>query len=104
MENERGAYPVAGAAALEHLNDAEARGFLFSFDKLFGTKEKSATDLKNEEIGKETGLDRTRRLLYVTCSRAMKSLALILYSPNPAIAREHSIREEWFADDEIVLI
>lgn len=86
------------------INDTEARGFLFSFDKLFGTKEKSATDLKNEEVGKETGLDRTRRLLYVTCSRAMKSLALILYSPNPAIAREHSIREEWFADDEIVFI
>lgn len=86
------------------IDDAEARGFLFSYDKLFGTKERSANDLKSESIGKETGLDRTRRLLYVTCSRAMRSLALVLYSPNPERAREHSIREEWFAKDEVELI
>tara|TARA_R110000787_G_scaffold262422_9_gene368028 strand:- start:21875 stop:23767 length:1893 start_codon:yes stop_codon:yes gene_type:complete len=86
------------------IDDAEARGFLFSYDKLFGTKERSATDIKNEEQGKETGLDRTRRLLYVTCSRAMESLALVLYSPNPEAAREHSIDEDWFSKDEVELI
>lgn len=86
------------------IDDTEARGFLFSFDKLFGVKERSAVDLKNEEEGKETGIDRTRRLLYVTCSRAMKSLAVVLYSPNPEQARTHSIAEEWFAEDEIEMI
>ncbi|MCZ6814703.1 MAG: ATP-dependent helicase, partial [Alphaproteobacteria bacterium] len=81
-----------------------ARGFMFSYDKLFGVKDKTATDLKNEQENKETGIDRTRRLLYVTCSRAMKSLALVLYSPNPEKARTHVINEDWFSEDEIELL
>ncbi|PCI39752.1 MAG: Fis family transcriptional regulator [Rhodospirillaceae bacterium] len=86
------------------IDDAEARGFLFSFDKLFGVKDWTATDLKNEEEGRDTGIDRTRRLLYVTCSRAMKSLALVLYSPNPEGAKTHSIGEEWFTEGEIEIL
>src|SRR6056297_2095737 len=57
------------------ISDAEARGFMFSFGKLMGIKDKSTTDLSNEAAGKETSIDRTRRLLYVTCSRAEQSLA-----------------------------
>ena len=86
------------------IDDTEARGFMFSYDKLFGAKDKTASDLKNEQENKETGIDRTRRLLYVTCSRAMKNLALVLYSPNPEKARTHVIREDWFAEDEIELL
>ncbi|MDF1687961.1 MAG: UvrD-helicase domain-containing protein [Parvibaculaceae bacterium] len=86
------------------IDDLEARGSLFSFDKLFGTKGKTKTDLENEASGKETGIDRTRRLLYVTCSRAMKSLALVLYSPNPEQARQHSVKEKWFDADEVEVI
>ena len=86
------------------IDDAEARGFLFSFDKLFGVKGLTATDLKNEEEGRDTGIDRTRRLLYVTCSRAMKSLALVLYSPNLEGAKAHSIGEEWFTEGEIEIL
>jgi DNA helicase II / ATP-dependent DNA helicase PcrA len=44
------------------ISDEEARSFLFSYEKLFGAKEKSATDLKNESEGTETTIDRTRRL------------------------------------------
>jgi DNA helicase-2/ATP-dependent DNA helicase PcrA len=51
------------------ISDDEARGFLFSYDKLFGAKAKSSTDLKHESAGEETTIDRTRRLFYVTCSR-----------------------------------
>ena len=58
------------------LDDEEARGFLFSYEKLFGAKEPTATDKRNENEGKETSIDRTRRLFYVTCSRAEKSLAI----------------------------
>jgi DNA helicase-2/ATP-dependent DNA helicase PcrA len=84
------------------MDGAEARGFLFSYDKLFGAVPKSSSDLKNEEIAKETSLDRTRRLLYVTCSRAERSLALIAYSVNPANVRDHALREGWFKGDEIL--
>lgn len=86
------------------MDDTEARGFLFSYDKLFGIKAKSETDLKNEQDGKETGIDRTRRLFYVTCSRAIESLALVAYSSNPAGVCEHVIREGWFETPEVVIL
>ena len=35
------------------ISGEEARRFLFSYEKLFGAKEKSATDLKNESEGTE---------------------------------------------------
>jgi DNA helicase-2/ATP-dependent DNA helicase PcrA len=86
------------------MDDTEARGFMFSYEKLFGAVPKSDTDVKNEQEGKETSLDRTRRLLYVTCSRAERSLALVAYSISPASVREHAMDKGWFADDEIIEI
>ena len=62
------------------LDDNEARGFMFSYDKLFGAKSPTSTDIKNEEEGKETSIDRTRRLFYVTCSRTQSSLAIVVYT------------------------
>ncbi len=86
------------------VSDDEARGFMFAYDKLFGAKEKSKTDLDNEAAGKETTVDRTRRLFYVTCSRAEKSLAVVYYAAQPAQARDAMIRQAWFDADEIELI
>lgn len=86
------------------INDDEARGFLFAYDKFFGAKEKSKTDLENEAAGRETGADRTRRLFYVTCSRAEKSLAIVYYSQNPALARNAILQYGWFKHDEVELI
>ena len=62
----------------------------------------TANDIKNEREGKETSLDRTRRLFYVTCSRAQSSLALVAYSSDPAAVRAHVIGNAWFAADEIL--
>lgn len=86
------------------INDDEARGFLFAYDKFFGTKEKSKADFENEAAGRETGSDRTRRLFYVTCSRAEKSLAIVYYSPDPALARNAILQYGWFDEGEIELI
>lgn len=83
------------------IDDEEARGFLFSYEKLFGAKGKSDTDLRNEAEGKETAIDRTRRLFYVTCSRAEESLAVVAYSGDPDAVRETALRQGWFAEDEI---
>lgn len=85
------------------INDEEARGFLFAYDKFFGMKTKSKTDHENEAVGKETSLDRTRRLFYVTCSRAEKSLAVVYYSPNPSVARDAVLELGWFRPDEVVV-
>jgi len=84
------------------MDDSEARGFMFGYEKLFGAKDRSAADLRNESEGKETSLDRTRRLFYVTCSRARGSLALVAYSDNPKAIRSHVIESGWFVADEIV--
>lgn len=86
------------------VSDDEARGFMFAFDKLFGAKEKSKTDLENEAAGKETTIDRTRRLFYVTCSRAEESLAVVYYAADTAYAREGMSGRGWFRPDEIELV
>lgn len=85
------------------LDDDEARGFLFSYEKLFGAVEPTATDIKNEQEGKETSIDRTRRLFYVTCSRAEESLAIVAYTKNPAKVAQYIHEQQWFDENEIVL-
>ena len=84
------------------MDDGEARGFLFGYDKLLGAKAPTAADAKNTKEGKETSVDRTRRLFYVTCSRARSSLALVAYSPDPAAVRAYVVKNEWFAADEVL--
>ena len=83
------------------IDDAAARGFLFSYEKLFGVKAKTNTDIEREQEGRETGIDRTRRLFYVTCTRAEDSLAVVAYSNNPDRLRSQVINEGWFEDHEV---
>jgi DNA helicase-2/ATP-dependent DNA helicase PcrA len=71
------------------MGDDEAKGWLFSYEKLFGAKD-----------GAQVG-DATRRLFYVTCSRAERSLALIDYTSSPKAVRDHVLREGWFSEGEI---
>jgi DNA helicase-2/ATP-dependent DNA helicase PcrA len=84
------------------MDDDDARGFLFGYDKLLGAKAPTAADIKNAQDRKGTSLDRTRRLFYVTCSRARSSLALVAYSPDPAAVRAHVVAKGWFAADEVL--
>lgn len=87
------------------MDDSQAGGFQISYDKLFGGKELSDTDMSNVDAGKETTIDRSLRLLYVTCSRARESLALVLWSAQPAAALTHiKERSDWFAPEEILAI
>jgi DNA helicase-2/ATP-dependent DNA helicase PcrA len=83
------------------IDDEEAKGFMFSYDKLFGAKAKTANDIKNEQDGSDTSIDRTRRLFYVTCSRAQESLAIVAYSENPDAVASQVRQEGWFSEAEI---
>lgn len=83
------------------MDDSEAGGSLFSYDKLFGAVSLSKTDEANVAENKETTIDRTLRLLYVTCSRAKESLVLILWSSSPEVAMERVKSSGWFDEDEI---
>lgn len=86
------------------LDDEEARGFLFSYDKLFGVKGFSKTDEDNIRDGKETSLDRTRRLFYVACSRAEHSLAIVAYTSNPEAVKNTVLENGWFKAKEVEII
>ncbi|UIK04816.1 UvrD-helicase domain-containing protein [Neorhizobium galegae] len=74
------------------MDDSEARGFLFNFDKLFG-------DVHADDKTAQA----TKRLLYVTCSRAEESLVLVGYSGNPEMVKANVVREGWFRPEEVQL-
>lgn len=74
------------------MDDAEARGFLFKYEDLFGGK----------AAGEKT-VESTKRLFYVTASRAKESLALVAYSSAPDRVQKFVLQEKWFSPDEIVI-
>jgi DNA helicase-2/ATP-dependent DNA helicase PcrA len=86
------------------MDDNVAGGNQISYDKIFGGTELSKRDKENVENGKETTIDRTLRLLYVTCSRAQESLTLVLWSSDPAAALARIKESGWFAEDEFQAI
>jgi DNA helicase-2/ATP-dependent DNA helicase PcrA len=86
------------------LDDEEAGGFLFDYEKVFNAKPKTTTDLNNEVEGKETSSERTKRLLYVICSRSKKNLAIVMYSSAPEKAKKYALTEGWFEESEIEIL
>ncbi|EKT4460491.1 ATP-dependent helicase [Pseudomonas putida] len=86
------------------LNDEEAGGFLFSYEKILGVKPASDSDIKNQREGKDDSLARTRRLLYVTCSRAEESLAIVVYTAQPDLAKQQVVNAGWLTAEEIEIV
>ena len=74
------------------MDDAEARGFSFKYEDLFGGK-----------VAGEKTVESTKRLFYVTASRAKESLALVAYSSAPDRVQRFVLQEEWFNADEVVV-
>ena len=64
---------------------------MFKYDKLFSSTAAATPSLAA-----------TRRLFYVTCSRAESSLALVAYSEHPDEVASFATREDWFKPDEVV--
>jgi len=86
------------------MDDAESKGFLFKYEKLFGAVGESDTDRKNETEGKDTTISRTTRLFYVACTRAEKSLAVVAYTEDANAVKNTAISNKWFAEDEICIL
>ena len=86
------------------LDDNDARGFMFNYDKLLGAKPLTSSDEKNRFEGKETSVDRTRRLFYTTCSRAQKSLAVVVYTTDSDKVLQHVSSVGWFKNEEVVRV
>ena len=74
------------------MDDVEARGFTFKYEDLFGGK----------AAGDRT-VEATRRLFYVTASRAKESLALVAYSTSPARVRSFVLQQNWFDETEVIV-
>ncbi|MFS8147706.1 AAA family ATPase [Rhizobium sp. BR 249] len=75
------------------MDDTEAAGFAFKYDKLF------TPDTAEDGVAAAT-----RRLFYVTCSRAEQSLCLVAYSKNPDAIRETLLNRGWFEEREICIL
>ncbi|MBU0680011.1 MAG: UvrD-helicase domain-containing protein [Proteobacteria bacterium] len=84
------------------MDDDEAGGFLFSYEQYFGAKELSQSSQKKRAEGEETGLDRTRRLFYVTSTRAKNSLAHVIYTSNVGKIKINLIEKKFAREGEII--
>ena len=86
------------------LDDEEAKYNLFSYGKYFGTTELSDTDTTNIANGADSVVDRTRRLFYVCCSRAVRDLAVILFVPDVVATRAALERKAFFRAEDTYLL
>lgn len=84
------------------MDDDEAGGFLFSYEQYFRAKELSKASQKKRDEGEETGLDRTRRLFYVTSTRAKSSLAHVIYTSDVSKVKECLVTKKFAREDEII--
>lgn len=85
------------------LDDDEGTHVQFSYDKYFGIKPLSDRDEVNRREGKETSVERTRRLFYVCCTRALKDLIVVLFSADVAAAQRQITALGLFPADAIHL-
>ena len=83
------------------LDDDEGTHNQFSYEKYLGIKDLSDTDRKNIADGKESTLDRTRRLFYVNCTRALKDLAVVLFTSNFSAAEAKLRQGDLFPGEAI---
>jgi len=83
------------------LDDEEGAHSHFSYGKYFGFVPLSEKDEENIASGAESVLDRTRRLFYVCCSRAVKDLAVVMFVPDVDQARAAIGRANIFPADAI---
>ena len=83
------------------MDDDEAGGFMFSYEEYFGVKELSTSTIAKIEANEETGLDRTRRLFYVTSTRAIRSLVHVIYTTDVAKVRQNLLSRKLATEEEI---
>ena len=85
------------------LDDDEGTHVQFSYDKYLGIRSLSDREEANRREGKETTIERTRRLFYVCCTRATKDLLVILFTADVEAARRQITRLNLFPADTIHL-
>lgn len=89
---------------LSVLDDEEGQHRQFSYDKYFNQAEPSDTDRKHQEAGEDSVIDRTRRLFYVSCSRATRDLAILYFTSDPEAARDDIVGRRLFPAEDVHLL
>lgn len=85
------------------LDDDEGTHTQFSYDKYFGIRKLSERDKANLREGKETAVERTRRLFYVCCTRALKDLVVVLFTSDVELAHQQIMNLGQFPAESIHL-
>lgn len=85
------------------IDDEEGRNPSFSYGKYFGVTPLSQTDRDNLAAQRDSVIDRTRRLFYVCCSRALRDLAVVVYAENPNAMQEAIVQHRFFEPDNVRL-
>ncbi len=84
------------------LDDEEGAAYRqFSYDKYFGLKPLSDGDIQNRREGKETSIDRTRRLFYVCCTRALQDLVVVMFTSDVGLATRRIREMQLFPETSI---
>lgn len=76
----------------------------YDYEKLFGIKELSADDRKKIGGGEDTTWSRTLRLLYVSCTRARRGLALAFFVQDPDAAVAHVVASGMLSKDAVLTL
>ena len=85
------------------LDDDEGTHVQFSYDKYLRIKPLSERDEAAKREGRETTIERTRRLFYVCCTRALKDLVVVLFTGDIAAARRQILSLGLFPENSIHL-
>lgn len=78
------------------VDDQEGRTNTFSYGKYFGVTEPSDTDRENIAAGRDSVIDRTRRLFYVCCSRALSDLAVVIFAEDTERMHQALLAKKFF--------
>ena len=81
------------------VDDNEGRTNTFSYGKYFGVTDLSDTDRANIAAGKDSTIDRTRRLFYVCCSRALSDLVVVIFAEDAMQMRDAVLDKAFFEPD-----
>ncbi len=83
------------------VDDQEGRTNTFSYGKYFGVTPPSDTDRENIAAGRDSVIDRTRRLFYVCCSRALSELVVVIFAEDTAQMSEALFEKGFFEIDAV---
>ena len=84
------------------MDDANSDYNLYSYEKYFDLVELSPKDIENAQQGIDNVVDRTRRLLYVCCTRAKRDLVLVLFTNNVEGARKKITGADLVPDESML--